>query len=294
MSNRNASRGFGPRIGIEDASCFDRVPAVPVYRPSELEFRDFATCMSFIERFGAQHMGLCKIIPPRSWRPRRSGYNEIDVMIEKPILQICAGTSGIFLQDVRAQKSMSFKKFEKMSNSVKLKTPHHENIDALEDIYWSTIEHIQPLYGANVSGSLTDPEEVICNIPKLQSTLSDILGQEDIEIGGVNTPYLYFGAWATTFAWHVEDMDLYSINYLHFGAPKLWYCIPPAFARKFEAFAREHFKPEFLACHSFLRHKSILIHPKILAAAGIPTRRVLVHSLHRIKPIFNLDSTEGR
>ena len=38
---------------------------------------------------------------------------------------------------------------------------------------------------------------------------------------GVTTPMTYFGMWRSFFGWHKEDADLLSINYLHWGAPKV-------------------------------------------------------------------------
>lgn len=60
------------------------------------------------------------------------------------------------------------------------------------------------------------------NICHLDTILDTVESDSGITIEGVNTLYLYFGMWKTTFAWHTEDMDLYSINYLHFGEPKSW------------------------------------------------------------------------
>jgi hypothetical protein len=60
-------------------------------------------------------------------------------------------------------------------------------------------------------------------------------------VAGITTSMLYFGMWRAMFAFHTEDMNLYSINYLHTGRPKSWYSIRPKEARRFEHFAQGHF-----------------------------------------------------
>lgn len=76
--------------------------------------------------------------------------------------------------------------------------------------------------GADVSGTMTDVDVKCFNINKLGSILDYVEKDYHKAISGVNTSYLYFGMWKTTFAWHTEDMDLYSINYLHFGENQMF------------------------------------------------------------------------
>lgn len=48
--------------------------------------------------------------------------------------------------------------------------------------------------------------------------------QDDVKmIPGIHDPYLYIGQVFSSFAIHLEDGNLNSINYNHEGAPKLWY-----------------------------------------------------------------------
>ena len=105
-----------------------------------------------------------------------------------------------------------------------------ERCHELETLYWKSLMYNNPLYGADMPGSLFDESTTSWNVAKLPNLL-DVLGQK---VPGVNTAYLYLGMWKATFAWHLEDVDLYSINYIHFGAPKQWYSISQEDARRFE------------------------------------------------------------
>ncbi|KKA29352.1 hypothetical protein TD95_001946 [Thielaviopsis punctulata] len=135
-----------------------------------------------------------------------------------------------------------------------------ERCEELERIYWKTLTYAPPLYGADLMGTLFDESTELWNLNKLPNLL-DVLGTK---VPGVNTAYLYLGMWKATFAWHLEDVDLYSINYLHFGAPKQWYSISQADARRFEAAMKTIWPQEAKSCDQFLRHKGFLISPQHL------------------------------
>lgn len=109
-----------------------------------------------------------------------------------------------------------------------------ERCSELETAYWKSLTFNNPMYGADMPGSLFDDSTENWNVAKLENLL-DVLGQK---VPGVNTAYLYLGMWKASFAWHLEDVDLYSINYIHFGAPKQWYSISQEDARRFEAAMR--------------------------------------------------------
>ncbi|POR34593.1 DNA damage-responsive transcriptional repressor RPH1 [Tolypocladium paradoxum] len=147
-----------------------------------------------------------------------------------------------------------------------------ERCEELERSYWKTLTYAPPLYGADMMGTLFDDRTETWNLNKLPNLL-DVLGTK---VPGVNTAYLYLGMWKATFAWHLEDVDLYSINYLHFGAPKQWYSISQADARRFEAAMKSVWPADAKACNQFLRHKGFLISPHhLLQHYGIKVNKVV-------------------
>lgn len=154
-----------------------------------------------------------------------------------------------------------------------------EYCNKLERHYWRNCGMgKQPWYGADTQGSLFTPDTRAWNVSCLPSYLNRLLPSSSQGLPGVNTPYLYFGMWRATFAWHVEDMDLFSINYIHFGAPKFWYAIPQGRAGAFENTMRGYFPSEPTHCSQFLRHKSFLVSPTTLASSSCRPNTLVQHA----------------
>ncbi|XP_034038547.1 lysine-specific demethylase 4A-like [Thalassophryne amazonica] len=247
---------------------------IMTFYPTAEEFKNFSRYIAYVESQGAHKAGLAKIVPPKEWKPRRS-YDDIDdLVIPAPIQQVVTGQAGLFTQYNIQRKAMTVREFRKTANSDKFCTPRYDDFEELERKYWKNLTFNSPIYGADVNGSLYDPDVKEWNICHLNTILDTVEHDSGITIEGVNTPYLYFGMWKTTFAWHTEDMDLYSINYLHFGEPKSWYCVPPEHGKRLERLAQGFFPGSAQNCEAFLRHKMTLISPSILKKYGIPFEKI--------------------
>lgn len=95
-------------------------------------------------------------------------------------------------------------------------------------------------------------------------------------ITGVMVPWLYIGSCLSAFCWHVEDHSLYSINYLHTGAPKVWYGVPSFAASALEE-AMKDALPHLFEEDPLLLHRLVtMLSPMELQARGVPVFR-LVH-----------------
>ena len=273
----------------------------PVFYPTLEEMRTMSL-EKYVESIEEQleEYGIGRIVPPKGWTPRRRGYDDVDFTVEKAITQHATGRKGLFRTLLVEKKPLSIKNdFKPMAelpenqpSKAAMEDPTHA---ALEREFWKKVAYDPPTYCADVAGTLFDqPEEMEANdgdtqssdddatrvtegwdVSRLDSLLSRTLREKNITLKGVNSSYLYFGMWRALFAWHTEDCDLYSVNYLHYGAPKFWYAVAPEDRERFEILAQGMVPEMWRACPEFLRHKELLISPTLLEQNGIPFTRMM-------------------
>ncbi|XP_029943521.1 lysine-specific demethylase 4A [Salarias fasciatus] len=235
---------------------------VMTFHPSREEFRDFGRYVAFMESQGAHRAGMARVVPPKGWSPRRC-YDDVEALsIPAPLQQVVTGQAGLFTLFNIQKKPLTVQEFRKTSGLDKFRGPSCLDAEELERKFWKTLTFDPPLYGADVSGTLYDPDVTEWNVGRLDSIL-------DAAEDRATAPLLNFGMWKSAAAWHTEDMDLYGISYLHFGEPRTWYAVPPEHGKRLERLAKGFFPGNAQSCAAFLRHRMTLISPRVLRKYGV-------------------------
>ncbi|CAI5759137.1 unnamed protein product [Candida verbasci] len=281
---------YDPNLIIEPSEYEN---GIPIFKPTMDQFKDFYKFNKSINKYGMKS-GIVKVIPPEDWKinTQQQCYTDENlsrICIKNPIIQnINHQGLGIYTQqNIEKQRKYNIYQWKELSKNhnppkVKMENNSSYNIDTfgfteskcqdLEKNYWKSLTYSEPCYGADCQGSLFDNTTISdWNVARLPNLL-DLMSQK---LPGVNEAYLYAGLWKATFSWHLEDQDLYSINYLHYGAPKMWYSIPQEYKDKFHKYMRSQFEEEYKNCDQFLRHKTFLVDPKLLKKNGIPVNKIV-------------------
>ena len=217
--------------------------------------------------------GLARVIPPKEWKwLRKSAFENVNDETFKPIRQCTSTRAGVTrcqIQEMKTSTISEFETFVKKSHAtpsnIEEKLKRNDNIidedciATIERAFWKTsLSHTSKpgVYGADIKASLFEKDVEACgrgwNFSNLESILTRGLSKEEREnLHGVASSYLYVGSWGSMFAWHTEDYELNSINYIHHGKPKVWYSIPPAYAKRFECVAASLFAAESKECPEF-------------------------------------------
>ncbi|CAN6347452.1 unnamed protein product [Urochloa humidicola] len=129
--------------------------------------------------------------------------------------------------------------------------------------------------GGNAARDVGETEWNMRLAPRARGSLLRAMGRD---VAGVTTPMLYVAMLYSWFAWHVEDHELHSLNYLHFGKPKTWYGVPRDAMLAFEDAVRVHgYADDLNAIMAFqtLNEKTTVLSPEVLLSAGVPCCRLV-------------------
>ncbi|KAH7294151.1 hypothetical protein KP509_28G058700 [Ceratopteris richardii] len=322
-----------------EAGCRPDLDDAPVFFPLEEEFQDAVKYIASITA-EAEPYGICRIVPPHSWRPpcplkdnekwrtakfptrvqRLDKLQVREARIKKEQKKRKRGRPRLIPIDVCTESSdedgtfgfepgppFTLESFEKYDKQFKdeyfglneREKPVHgsfrENpsVDCVEGEYWRIVEHaaeqLEVLYGADIetrkfgSGfpqarlgeTHSSYESSGWNLNNIARLGGSVLAFEEEEISGVLVPWLYVGMCFSSFCWHVEDHHLYSVNYMHFGSPKVWYGVPGSAALKLENAMKKHL-PELFEEQPDLLHKLVTqLSPSVLKTDGVPVYRTI-------------------
>ncbi|CAI4037980.1 hypothetical protein SMKI_04G3170 [Saccharomyces mikatae IFO 1815] len=269
------------------------IDGVPVFKPSMMEFANFQYFIDEITKFGLEN-GIVKVIPPREWLELLEGSPPAQslksIRLNSPIQQNVKRwekqENDIFnIKNDYEDKSYNLKEWKElaMKSDSRINRGYHgdeplkENCNVnnqqdcydlgqlqdLETNFWKTIASSKPLYAVDENSSFFPYDLTLWNLNNLSDSINSTNRQ------------LLSGQSNSIFAWHLDEQNKCSINYLHFGSPKQWYSVPCANTDQFLDVLSKGLPPNKKNCPAFIRHQEIVTSPEFLKGNNIKYNRVV-------------------
>lgn len=111
------------------------------------------------------------------------------------------------------------------------------------------------------------------NLSRAKDSMFQVITRKNEAISGISSPWIYSGMLFASFCWHVEDLYMYSVNYMHKGAPKTWYirwfyffwsfryCVPSEYKEAFDDVIKEKFGLLFIKNPNLLHNIVLTMNP---------------------------------
>jgi len=143
------------------------------------------------------------------------------------------------------------------------------------------------IHGGRITDDLNFQDEKthpfnLNNLSRAKDSLFQIITRKQESISGISSPWMYSGMLFASFCWHVEDLYMYSINYMHKGASKTWshnknlsmlnvfrYCVPGDYKEAFDDVIKEKFGLLFIKNPSLLYSIVLTMNPLELVKRNV-------------------------
>ncbi|XP_034244640.1 uncharacterized protein LOC117647170 isoform X2 [Thrips palmi] len=117
------------------------------------------------------------------------------------------------------------------------------------------------------------------NFAMSQLCFSNMLSDLDSMYAGVSYPKLYLGGVHSFIPLHIEDLSLWSFNFLLHGYPKLWMIIPPTSVSRLTDALQMRGELGYVSwCRNILNHKFFLPTLQFLKEENIPFELVIQYA----------------
>jgi len=290
---------------LRDPKSYQKIMEIPVYEPTNEEFKEPFLLIKKLVDLGYHKYGCIKLKTPKTWNPEFS-YSRPDKKLttRKQILRdLIKGKA--FEQNIESYTAQEFKEMAdefqtNFKRNTSFKFPNTSRANEYE--FWALVEDPQlakkkvsveyaadlptrrygsafpTVYKAKMTDELDYNDEKthpfnLNNINHAKDSLFQIIQTKSENISGITSPWIYFGMLFASFCWHVEDLYMYSINYMHQGAPKTWYCIPPDHKEDFDVVIREKYPDLFVRKPGIMHNIVLTINPLDLVENNIPVYR---------------------